>query len=69
MIPIEGLPPDLLREPKHCPFAPRCRFVVDRCWQENPPLSAIAPEHYSGSWQVENVRNGVAEVSEVGEVA
>lgn len=30
LIAIEGLPPDLLMEPTYCPFAPRCRYFVDR---------------------------------------
>lgn len=53
LVPIEGLPPDLLVEPKYCPFAPRCRYAVDRCWEENPPLKAVAPQHYSACWQWE----------------
>jgi oligopeptide transport system ATP-binding protein len=28
LVPIEGLPPDLLEPPNHCPFAPRCSFVM-----------------------------------------
>ncbi len=40
--PIEGLPPKLTEEPKGCPFAPRCRFVRDRCWTELPQLVADA---------------------------
>jgi oligopeptide/dipeptide ABC transporter ATP-binding protein len=35
---IEGQPPDLLRELSCCPFANRCRYAVERCWQERPPL-------------------------------
>ncbi len=54
LIPIEGLPPDLLVEPKHCPFAPRCRYAVDRCLEENPPLKAVAPQHYSACWRWED---------------
>ena len=46
LIPIKGLPPDLLKEPMRCPFAPRCPYNVERCWEENPPLRAIAPDHY-----------------------
>ena len=36
LIPIEGLPPDLLDPPQSCPFAPRCPFVIDKCLEENP---------------------------------
>ena len=38
LVPVEGLPPDLLELPDQCPFAPRCGFAIDKCWNENPPL-------------------------------
>jgi oligopeptide transport system ATP-binding protein len=47
---IDGLPPVLLEKPDHCPFAPRCRFALEHCWQENPPLRQVAPEHYAACW-------------------
>jgi oligopeptide transport system ATP-binding protein len=50
LIPIEGLPPDLLDAPAHCPFAARCDFVVDKCWQENPVLESVGPSHKSACW-------------------
>ncbi len=50
LVPIEGLPPDLLDPPTHCPFAPRCEFAVDKCWQENPPLETIQPGHEVACW-------------------
>ena len=50
LIPIEGLPPDLLEAPNHCPFAPRCAFAIDKCWQENPPLVLVAPNHKAACW-------------------
>jgi oligopeptide transport system ATP-binding protein len=50
LIPIEGLPPDLLEPPNHCPFAPRCQFVVDKCWQENPPLMDVGFNHRAACW-------------------
>lgn len=43
---IDGMPPVLYRRPQACPFAPRCKWVVDRCWHENPPLEAISDRHY-----------------------
>lgn len=52
---IEGLPPDLLIEPKHCPFAPRCTFAVEQCWAENPSLITISPNHGSACWRWEEV--------------
>jgi oligopeptide transport system ATP-binding protein len=59
LIAIEGLPPDLLMEPQFCPFAPRCRYVIDRCWTENPPLIAVAPDHYSACWRAQEVHEGL----------
>ncbi len=47
---IEGLPPALLEKPTACPFAPRCKFVQDKCLQENPPLQEWAPEHNVACW-------------------
>ena len=50
LVPIDGLPPDLLEPPTHCPFAPRCSFVEDKCWQENPPLVEVTPGHKAACW-------------------
>ncbi len=47
---IEGLPPVLYQKPTVCPFAPRCKFAIDRCWNENPPLLEVAPEHGVACW-------------------
>ena len=59
LIAIEGLPPDLLREPHYCPFAPRCRYAVDQCFQENPAVKTIAPDHYVACWRAEEVYDGL----------
>ncbi len=50
LIPIEGLPPDLLDPPKSCPFSPRCPFVIDKCREENPPLMSLSPVRKSACW-------------------
>lgn len=47
---IEGLPPVLYHKPTACPFAPRCRWVMDRCWKENPELEHVLPEHRVACW-------------------
>ena len=41
LVPIEGRPPDMRHAPTACPFAPRCRWRLDRCWQENPALRPL----------------------------
>lgn len=48
--PIEGLPPDLVNLPAGCPFKPRCKFAIDRCGEENPPLLKVDDGHYSACW-------------------
>ena len=47
---IEGLPPEQYALPVGCPFAPRCMFVKDKCWEENPPLEEIEPGHRIACW-------------------
>ncbi len=47
LVSIEGSPPDLLIPLQHCPFAWRCEYAFDRCWQEIPPLIKVSERHYS----------------------
>ena len=37
--PIEGQPPDLTRLDRGCSFRPRCRFAIEKCAEERPPLA------------------------------
>jgi peptide/nickel transport system ATP-binding protein len=41
---IPGSPPDLRQLPSGCVFHPRCRFVIDRCLDQMPPLEAVGPK-------------------------
>ncbi|GBD09871.1 Oligopeptide transport ATP-binding protein OppD [Candidatus Thermoflexus japonica] len=50
LVSIDGMPPDLLELPAGCPFAPRCPYAFDRCWEENPRLEEIAPNHRIACW-------------------
>jgi oligopeptide/dipeptide ABC transporter ATP-binding protein len=45
--PIPGQPPSLIAVPSGCAFHPRCRYVMDRCLSEVPPLVDVAPGHPS----------------------
>ncbi len=47
---IEGMPPVLYQMPHSCPFAPRCKWVMERCWHENPPLDPIGDGHQVACW-------------------
>jgi oligopeptide/dipeptide ABC transporter ATP-binding protein len=52
LVPIPGRPPSLIRLPTGCPFHPRCRYVLDRCRTEAPPLQKVAGGggHVSACW-------------------
>jgi oligopeptide transport system ATP-binding protein len=47
---IPGSPPDLIRLPPGCAFAPRCRYRVAQCETERPMLAAVGPGHESACW-------------------
>ncbi len=47
---IPGAPPSLLVEPRGCPFAPRCEYVIDRCRVERPPLMPVSTTQRSACW-------------------
>jgi oligopeptide/dipeptide ABC transporter ATP-binding protein len=48
--PIEGLPPDLIELPVGCSFRARCKFAVDRCATEIPPLVEVSDGHTAACW-------------------
>jgi oligopeptide transport system ATP-binding protein len=49
---IDGLPPILYEVPQSCPFAPRCKYAVEVCWKENPPLEPVGAgnDHRIACW-------------------
>jgi oligopeptide transport system ATP-binding protein len=47
---IEGQPPILFQKPQSCPFAPRCKWAMERCWKENPTLELVSDEHRVACW-------------------
>jgi len=53
---IEGMPPVLYQKPTACPFAPRCSFVTEHCWKENPVLEPVSEGHRVACWV--NTSNG-----------
>jgi len=50
LVPIEGLPPDLVNAPEGCPFQPRCDYAVERCAPENPTLEPVTRGHTIACW-------------------
>jgi len=45
LVSIKGSPPDMLLPLVHCPFAWRCDYAFDRCWEEIPPLTTVDVRH------------------------
>ena len=45
LLSIRGAPPDMLIPLVHCPFAWRCDYAFDRCWEEIPPLITVDVRH------------------------
>ena len=43
--PIAGSPPNMLRPPTGCPFAPRCQYAQDRCTVALPGLFPYGQAH------------------------
>jgi oligopeptide transport system ATP-binding protein len=52
---IAGSPPDMIRLPKGCPFAPRCIYVTEQCRLENPPLREISADQKAACWNLDGV--------------
>lgn len=47
LVPIEGLPPNLINMPPNCAFLPRCPYRTERCRREPwPELRLIEGQHY-----------------------
>ncbi len=47
LVPIKGLPPNLINMPPTCAFLPRCSYKVEKCSQEPwPPLKNVHDHHY-----------------------
>lgn len=48
--PIEGTPPDLLKPPVGCPFAPRCEYTMKICLSNMPEAFKIDKGHFASCW-------------------
>lgn len=60
---IEGLPPDLVNLPEGCSFAPRCKYIYEKCVEETPMLEIAAEGHTSACWRHQELHQlaGVAD--------
>jgi len=55
LIPIEGSPPDPTEHVDGCPFAPRCRWAEDQCWEEFPDPEQLDEGQRSYCWRADEV--------------
>ncbi len=47
LVPIKGMPPNLINMPENCAFLPRCEYSLERCRREPwPPLTQLEGQHY-----------------------
>jgi peptide/nickel transport system ATP-binding protein len=47
LVPIVGLPPNLINMPPTCAFLPRCSYKIDQCFQEPwPELTPVSDNHF-----------------------
>ena len=47
---IEGQPPSIYGLGPGCPFAPRCPYVQERCWNEAPEEERLGISHTVNCW-------------------
>jgi oligopeptide transport system ATP-binding protein len=50
LLPIAGSPPDMLKPPEGCPFAPRCAHTMKVCLRYAPEPSQISDTHSASCW-------------------
>jgi len=50
LIPIPGVPVDMLNVPRGCPFAARCSSCMKICLKEPPPVIYGSGGHYATCW-------------------
>jgi peptide/nickel transport system ATP-binding protein len=47
---IPGVPPDLRYPPPGCRFYPRCKYAMEKCKKEEPPVVEVEKGHYVACW-------------------
>lgn len=62
---IEGNVPPPTSYPKGCHFCTRCTFVIDKCWNEEPPLTEIERGHIAACWRISEIDKLKAEYAKI----
>jgi len=65
---IKGTPPNLAKEIIGCPFAPRCKYAIDKCRKECPEMIEIEKNHFTRCHRIDVVSKfeGLIPVEEEG---
>ena len=51
LVPIVGLPPNLIDMPRNCAFLPRCAYHVEECGKKPwPALRSVGNQHYAACY-------------------
>lgn len=50
---IEGQPPSIRQEISGCKFHPRCKFCMDICKKQVPPMFKVGENHHCACWKIE----------------
>ncbi|MHB8674832.1 MAG: oligopeptide/dipeptide ABC transporter ATP-binding protein [Candidatus Limnocylindrales bacterium] len=53
---LQGEVADPANPPSGCPFHPRCRYAVDRCRTDVPPLQELKPGHLVSCHRAEELQ-------------
>ena len=56
LVPIQGQPPDLTHLDDGCAYRPRCRWAIDRCAAEFPPLEEIGDGQVAACWRMNEMQ-------------
>ncbi|HLT23587.1 MAG TPA: ABC transporter ATP-binding protein [Ignavibacteria bacterium] len=52
---IEGNVPAPTNYPQGCHFCTRCKFAIEKCWNEQPPLFDVGDGHTAACWRIDEV--------------
>ena len=55
LVPIEGVPVDVLNPPAGCPFSPRCDSCMKICLKEMPPKTVLSSTHHCYCWLMQKI--------------
>jgi oligopeptide transport system ATP-binding protein len=58
---IEGAPPDMVRLPQGCTFAPRCIYRADQCLRARPDLVEREPQHTAACLRLNEIHTQLQE--------